>query len=380
MTAYELTDDQIMLQQMVRRLAKEKIEPYVKQIDEEKVFPKELVQLFGNQGIMGLPYPEEYGGGNGSIMDTCIVVEEMAKVDANASMVPTNQELGAMPLLIAGNKEQKEKWLPGIARGEKRISFALTEPDAGSDTLSMQTKAVKGGDYYVLNGTKRFISFSDVADYFVFFVKTNPEAGAKGISAIVAERGTPGLSIGKHEDKMGFRGFHSCEVILEDVKLPKENLLGPEGSGFKTCMITLDRTRPIVAAIGVGLAQGALDFAIQYSKERVQFGKPISEFQGLQFMMAHMAMQIEASRQLVYKAATAAETGNPKTTLYSAMAKCFATDVCMRVCVDALQILGGSGYMKDYPMEKKMRDAKLLQIVEGTNQIQRVVIASNLLK
>jgi alkylation response protein AidB-like acyl-CoA dehydrogenase len=281
--------------------------------------------------------------------------------------------------MIAGNEQQKQKYLTKVASSEYYCCFGLTEADAGSDVAGMKTKAIDQGDHYLVNGSKRFITFADSSELMVLFAKTDPSKGMKGISALILEMNTPGITVGKHEDKMGFRGMNSCEVAFDDVKVPKENLLGKEGEGFKIAMKTLDKTRPIVGAIGVGLAQGALDYAIEYAKQRVQFGHPISEFQGLQWMMADMAMKIEAARQLVYKGACLSDAHDPKAGAVGAMAKCFATDVCMGVCVDAIQICGGSGYMKEYPLEKRMRDAKLLQIVEGTNQVQRIVISAALL-
>lgn len=379
MNQYDFTDEQYMLQDMVRKIAKKEIKPIAGDIDRNEKYPPELKNLFVKQGLIALPYPEEYGGGGGSVLDTCIVAEEMAKVDATSSMVVTTHELGATPIMIAGNEQQKQKYLSMVAKSEAYICFGLTEPDAGSDVAAIKTKAIDQGDYYLVNGVKRFITFAESSGLMVLFAKTDLSKGLKGLSAFIVEMNWPGISLGKHEDKMGFRGMKSSEVIFEDVKVPKENLLGQEGEGFKIAMKTLDKTRPIVGAIGVGLAQGALDDAIEYAKQRVQFGKPIAEFQGLQFMMADMAMKIEAARQLVYKSACLSDAGDRKAGPMGAMAKCFGTDVCMSVCVDAIQIVGGSGYMKDYPLEKKMRDAKLLQIVEGTNQIQRVVIAADLI-
>jgi len=379
LTQYDLTEEQKMLQEMVRRLAEEKIKPHVEKIDREGIFPEEIFDLFVKQGIISLPYPEEYGGGSGTILDACIVAEQLAMVDGNSAMIAASHELGATPILIAGNEQQKQKYISMVANSESYICFGLTEPDAGSDAAGIKTKAVDMGDYYLVNGTKRFITFAERSGLMTLFATTDATKGLKGITAFILEMDWEGVSIGKHEDKMGFRGNMSSEVIFEDVKIPKENLLGKEGEGFKIAMKTLDKTRPIVGAIGVGMAQGALDYAIEYSKQRVQFGKPIAHFQGLQFMMADMAMKIEAARQLVYKGACLSDAGDPRAGAVGAMAKCFGTDVCMSVCVDAIQILGGSGYMKEYPLEKKMRDAKLLQIVEGTNQIQRVVIASHLL-
>lgn len=375
----EFTPEQIMLRDMVRRMAKEKIAPLAAEIDRERYYPDELIVLLREQGLFGIPFPEEYGGGGHGVLSSCIVVEELAKVCGNSAMVVATQDLGAIPILLAGSEEQKARYLPPLATGEQRISFALTEPEAGSDVASMRTKAEKKGNEYIINGSKRFISYADVADVMCVFAKTNPDGGARGISAFIVDARSPGISIGKREDKMGFGGFNACEVYFDDVRVPSTNLLGGEGQGFRLAMLTLDKTRPIIGAEGVGLAEGCLEYAIEYSKQRIQFGRPISTFQGLQFMMADMAMLIEASRQLVYKAARAADADDPEMAKLGAMAKCFATDTAMKVSVDAIQILGGVGYMRDYPLERRMREAKLLQIVEGTNQIQRIVIASRIL-
>lgn len=376
---YSLTRDQEMLRQSIKKFAVERVLPIASEI-EEKGMPDELVTMLNQQGIMGLPYDVQYGGGGADLLTMCIAIEELAKVCANTAMVPTTQELGAMPIVLAGNQKQKETYLPRIASGEWRVSFALTEAEAGSDVASMRTRADFDGRNYIINGSKRFISYADVANILCVFAKTEVEKGSKGISAFIVERSAPGVTIGKKENKMGFRGFSSCEVYFENVIVPQENLIGKEGDGFRIAMQTLNKTRPLVGAIAVGLAQGALDYAVSYSKERKQFGRPIAQFQGLQWMMADMAIQIEAARQLVYRAATVIDNGEPGVALYGAMAKCFATDVAMKVTTDAVQILGGVGYMKDYPTERYFRQAKLLQIVEGTNQIQRVVISSQLFK
>jgi len=375
----EFTPEQEMFRDMVRRIANEKIAPLAEEIEVKGHYPDELIVLLREQGLFGIPIPEEYGGAGHGILTSCLVTEELAKVCSNSAMIIANQELGVTPILLAGNAEQKAKYLPLIASGENRISFALTEPEAGSDVSGIRTKAKRDGNEYIINGAKRFISCADVADLICVFVKTNSDAGHRGISAIVVDAHSPGITIGKREDKMGFRGFNACEIYFDDVHVPAENLLSGEGQGFRLAMQTLDKTRPIVGSMGLGLADGCLNYAIKYSKERVQFGRPISNLQGLQFMMADMAILVEASRQLIYRAARAADTGDPEAAKLAAMSKCLATDTAMRVSTDAVQILGGSGYMRDYPLERRMREAKLLQIVEGTNQIQRVVIASKLL-
>jgi alkylation response protein AidB-like acyl-CoA dehydrogenase len=376
---YSLTEEQEMIRLSVRRFAEEKVAPLAGEIEESGYYPDELISLMNKQGIMGLPYETSYKGGGGSLLTMCVAVEELAKVCVNTAMVPTTQELGATPIVVGGNEEQKRRFLSKIASGTTRISFALTEPDAGSDVAAMQTKAIFDGESYIINGSKRFISYADVADLICVFAKTDPSKGAKGVSAFVVDKRALGVTVGKKENKMGFHAMNSCEVYFENVVVPAENRLGEEGDGFKIAMKTLDKTRPLVGVIGVGLAQGALDAAIAYTKERKQFGKSISQFQGLQWMMADMAMQIEAARQLVYKAASVIDRGESGGAMYGAMAKCFATDTAMKVTTDAIQLLGGVGYMKEFPTERYFRQAKLLQIVEGTNQIQRIVISHQLL-
>jgi len=374
------TDEQIMLRDMIRKLAKAKIEPLAAEIDATGVYPNELVELFRDQGLMGHAFPEEYGGGGGGQFDSCIIVEEIAKVCGNSAMVVGSQELAGFPILMAGTKEQKEKYLPMLTSVEVRSAFALTEPDAGSDAAGIITRAVKKGNEYIINGSKRFISFSDIASVMVVFARTS-ESGFKSVSAFIVDPHWPGVTIGKRENKMGFKGYNSCEVFFDDLHVPEENLLGgEEGLGFKVAMQTIDMTRPCVGALGVGLAEGCLEVAIDYAKLRIQFGKPIASFQAIQFMIADIAMSIETARNLVYKAARAVDLKNPDAPKLGAMAKCYGTDIAMKASVDCVQILGGSGYMKDYPVERRMREAKLLQIVEGTNQIQRQVIAKALLK
>jgi len=315
-----------------------------------------------------------------------LIVEEIAKVSAAASLIVAAQELvGMMPILIGGSEEQKQKYLPGIADGDQIAAFALTEPNAGSDAGSMKTRAVREGDKYILSGQKCFITNGSIADVFTVFATTEPKAGLKGLSVFILEKNYPGITIGKKEHKMGIRGSETTEVILDNCPVPAENLMGKEGHGFKIAMMTLDCTRPVIGAQAVGIAQGALDYAVNYAKERVQFGKPIATFQGIQFMLADMCTKVEAARQLVYKAAHMIENAGrnnvsaSEVSRFSSMCKLFASDVAMQVTVDAVQVLGGYGYMKEYPLERMMRDAKITQIYEGTNQIQRVVIAKNLL-
>lgn len=382
---YQLTEEQEMLQQTVRRLAEEKVAPRAAEIDEKDEYPWDLKELFAQQELLGLGVPEEYGGTGFGLPSVCLAVEEVAKFSGSAALIIATQELGLMPILVAASEEQKKKYLPKVASGEHLIAFALTEPDAGSDAGSMKTTARRENDKYILNGSKCFITNGGLADVYTVFAKTDPSKGLKGISAFIMEKDTPGFTVGKKEKKMGIRGSQTCELSFENCPIPAENLLGKEGDGFKYAMMTLDRTRPVVGSQALGIAQGALDYAVRYSKERVQFGKPIASFQGLQFMMADMVTKVEAARHLIYKAAhlieSAAEnnTSMNEISIFSSMCKLFASDTAMQVTTDALQILGGYGYMKEYPMERMLRDAKITQIYEGTNQIQRVVIAKCLL-
>jgi alkylation response protein AidB-like acyl-CoA dehydrogenase len=368
------------MRDVARRIAKERVAPRAEEIDEKAEYPHDIWDLCKENGLLAIPFPPEYGGAGGDLVTFCLVTEELAKVDANASMIPLTQDLGSLPIVIAGSEEIKRKYLPKLANGELHVSFTATEPGAGSDLGAMLTRAELRGDHYVLNGTKHYISYANVADIFTVFAKTDIHAGAKGISIFVVERNSPGLSLGKKEKKMSIKGAPAYEVVFEDCPVPKENILGKEGSGMRTVMGILNETRPLIGACAVGLAQGALDAAIRYAKERVQFGQPIANFQGIQWMLADMAMEIEAARQLVYKAAASIDQKASDVPMLSAMAKCYATDVAMKVTTDAVQILGGAGLMQDFPCERMMRDAKQCQIVEGTNQIQRVIIASQLLR
>lgn len=383
--SYQLSEEQEMLRQSVRRLAEDKIAPRAAEIDEKDEYPWDLKELIADQGLLGAGIPEEYGGTGAGLPSVVLIVEEIAKVSAAASLIVAAQELGMMPILVGGSEEQKQKYLPGIADGDQVAAFALTEPNAGSDAGSVKTRAVREGDKYILSGQKCFITNGSIADVFTVFATTDPKAGLKGLSAFIVEKNYPGLTIGKKEHKMGIRGSETTEVIFDNCPVPVENLMGKEGHGFKIAMMTLDCTRPVIGGQAVGIAQGALDYAVGYAKERVQFGKPIAMFQGIQFMLADMCTKVEAARQLVYKAAHLIENAGKNNasaneiSRFSSMCKLFASDVAMQVTVDALQVLGGYGYMKEYPLERMMRDAKITQIYEGTNQIQRVVIAKNLL-
>lgn len=388
--SYELSEEQKMFKDMVRRLTKEKIAPRAAAIDHEGKFPQDIYKLFCENNLMGIAFPEEYGGSGAEFLTFCIATEEIATACLNSSMIPGIQELAGTPIILAATPEQKQKYLPKLASGEVLASFCLTEPDAGSDVVSMRTKAVLQGDHYIINGGKCFITEADVAGLFTVFAKTDMTKGFKGISAFIVERDFPGIHIGKHEDKMGTRGISACEVTFEDCKVPKENILGQEGQGLKIAFQTLDRTRPLVGSSAVGLLQGAVDYAIDYAKNRVQFGKPIAAYQAISFKIAQTAMELEAARQLVYKAAAHIDEmdrnntwGDKKlqveTSKLGAMAKCFAVDVCMRGVIEMAQVLGGYGYMKEYPLERNIRDARLLQIVEGTAEIQKMVISEALL-
>ena len=377
---YLLTEEQEMLRKTIRKLAQEKIAPGAAERDEKGEFPWDVFELLKEHGIFGLTLPEEYGGSNAGILTAAIVIEEIARACSASAILSASSILGPRLIVIAGSKEQKEKYLPKIARGEMICAFGLTEPEAGSDVSNISTKAVRENDEYVLNGRKCFISFADVADIITVFAKTDPSKGIKGISAFIVEKGTPGFYIGKKERKMGTRAVSACEVIFDNCRIPKENLVGKEGEGFVTVMKIVEVTRFITAARSIGLAQAALDYAIEYAKQRVQFKRPIAEFQAIQFMLADMATYIEAARQLLYKTCAEIDRNGENVPMLGSMAKYFASDVAMKVTVDAVQILGGYGYMKDHPVERYMREAKLTQIVEGTNQIQRLIVAKHLLK
>jgi alkylation response protein AidB-like acyl-CoA dehydrogenase len=377
---YQLSDELLMLRDSVRRLVQDKIAPRAAEIDAKGEYPWDIKELLARQELLGLPIPEEYGGSGAGLLALCVVVEEVAKACVSSSLIPAVQALGAFPILIAGNDEQKRRFLPPLARGEQIGAFALTEPGAGSDAAAMATRAVRQGGEYVLNGGKCFITNGSIADIYAVFAMTQPELGTRGISAFVVEKDRPGFGIGKIEDKMGIRGSKTSELIFNDVHLPAANLLGREGDGFKIAMATLDHSRPGIGAQAVGLAQGALDLAVAWAKQRVQFGGPLAQLQGVQFMLADMETQTEAARGLVYRAATLVDQGSRDINKFSAMAKLFASDTAMRVTTDALQVFGGPGYMRDLPVERMMRDAKITQIYEGTNQIQRVIVARNLLK
>jgi len=377
---YRLTEEQEMLKKTMKKLAAEKIAPRAGEADEKEEFPRDIFDILLEHKVLALPFPEEYGGLGVDLLTYCLVVEELSKVGLTALPFLTSHSGALDCFMTGGTPEQKKEYLSRLLAGEF-FAFVLTEPDAGSDVASMQTKAVLQGDMYVLNGTKAFISNADSADILMVYAKTDPSLGIKGISAFVMEKGTQGFYVSRKEKMMGGRAFQSCEVVLENCPIPKENLLGQEeGNGLTVILEFLHKGRIIAAASAVGLAQGALDYAIDYAKGRIQFGRPIAQFQGIQFMLADLASQLEAARQLTYRSAAIAEDGGKEGIKLACMAKYLATGICMRVTTDAVQILGASGYMRDYPLERMMRDAKCLQILEGTTQIQQVGIARVLLQ
>ena len=370
------TPQQIELKHRARDLAETVMRPVAAKYDVEQTYPWEVQHAIRDAGLSGVWIPKEYGGMGGGVLDLCIVVEEFSRACGGMGVGFAVNALGSFPIIVGGTDEQKARWLPGIAAGEKLIAFGLSEKEAGSDAGSMTTRAERDGDHYVLNGEKKWNTGGAVASYNTIFAVTEPGRGARGVSAFVVEKDTPGYRVGKHEDKMGIRCVPVVEIHLDDCRVPAENLLGgDQGRGFKHAMITLDRARPGVAAQAVGLAQGALDLAMQYTHERQQFGQSVSSFQGIQWMLADMATQIEAARSLVHYAARGIDSGHKQISKLSAMCKLMATDTAMRVTTDAVQLFGGYGYCKDYPIEKYMRDAKITQIYEGTNQIQREEIS-----
>lgn len=378
---YLLTEEQVMLRDLCRQITEEKIIPVAAQYDKTEEFPWDVVKVMAESDIFGVYIDEKYGGMGGGLLELCIATEEFSRGCAGIALAFSATALGTDPILLFGNEEQKEKYLPSIASGKKLAAYAITEPAAGSDASAMQTTAKKDGDHYILNGTKHFITNGGEAEIYTVVAMTNKDRGARGASIFIVEKGTPGFTFGKKEDKMGIRGSATRELIFTDCRIPKENMIGKEGQGFLIAMKTFDMSRPGIGAQALGIAQGAFEAAVKYAKERKQFGKSISSFQGIQFMLADMATQIEAARALVYASARQIDAGLDKNfSKDSSMAKMFASDVAMKVTTDAVQIFGGYGYMKEYPVEKFMRDAKITQIYEGTNQIQRNIIALNLIK
>ncbi len=383
---YDLTEEQILLQKMVRRLAREKVAPDAGKRDESGDFDWGMVELLRENGLYGIDFPEEFGGSNAGMLALVIVVEELSKADASCGLLIADHELGSLPILLAANQAQREKYLPGLASGEHLAAFGLTEPAAGSDVAQLRCRAKRDGDSYVINGTKNFITNGGVADIVTVYAVTDPDKPThKNAGVFIVEKGTPGFSVGKKEHKMGIRWSETVELIFEDCRVPAENLLGNEGDGFHVMMKTLDFSRAGVAAQALGIAAGALEYAVRYAKERITFGKPIIEHQGIGFKLADMAMRTEAARQLLYKTSSMLQEQpkdmsrlSPELIRMSSMSKCFSADVAMWVSTEAVQVLGGYGYIQEYPVERMMRDAKITQIYEGSNEIQRIVISKTL--
>ncbi|MFC8900137.1 acyl-CoA dehydrogenase family protein [Streptomyces cinereoruber] len=375
---YRPSEEHDMLRESVRALAEAKIAPFAAEVDEEGRFPQEALDALVANDLHAVHVPESYGGAGADALATVIVIEEVARVCGSSSLIPAVNKLGSLPVILSGSEELKAKFLGPLAKGDAMFSYALSEPDAGSDAAGMKTRAVRDGDFWVLNGVKRWITNAGVSQYYTVMAVTDPDKRSKGISAFVVDKDDAGVSFGAPEKKLGIKGSPTREVYLDNVRIPADRMIGAEGTGFATAMKTLDHTRITIAAQAIGIAQGALDYAKGYVKERKQFGKPIADFQGVQFMLADMAMKLEAARQLTYAAAAKSERVDGDLTFFGAAAKCFASDVAMEVTTDAVQLLGGYGYTRDYPVERMMRDAKITQIYEGTNQVQRIVMARNL--
>ena len=376
----DIEKERQMIKGVAQKTAQKTIQPRAAEIDASGSFPQEMVESFGKQGLLSILLPEEYGGTHGDVTSFCMVIEEIAKVCGSSSLMILAQGVGSMPIVAGGNPSQKERYFTRISEKHSLTAFSLNERRAGWDLASMRTTAQKRGDDYILNGRKYFITNGSIAGLYTVFAVTDPGQGTNGISAFVVEDGTPGLAFGKKEDKVGMRGVVTTDVIFEDCPVPAGNRLGKEGGGWRIAMATLNLSRPAVGAQAVGIAQGALDHAIHYAQERVQFGKPIASFQAIQFTIADMATQVEAARALVYQAAAQIDAGIESVEKLSAIARLYASDAAMKVTTDAVQILGGYGYMRDYPVERMMRDAKVTQIYEGPNQIQRLIVAQELLK
>jgi alkylation response protein AidB-like acyl-CoA dehydrogenase len=376
---FALSEEHQAIREAVRALAEAKIAPHAADVDEQARFPQEAADALLAADFHAPHVPEQYGGAGADALATVLVIEEVARVDVSASLIPAVNKLGSLPVQIGGSEELKAKYLGALARGEGGFSYCLSEPDAGSDAAAQKTRAVRDGDEYVLNGVKRWITNAGESEYYTVLAMTDPEKRSKGISAFVVEKSDPGVSFGAKERKLGIKGSPTREVYLDDVRIPADRLIGEEGKGFAYAMQTLDHTRVTIAAQAVGVAQGALDYALGYVQERKQFGKPISDNQGIQFMLADMGMKVEAARQITYAAAGRSERGDKDLTFFGAAAKAFASDVAMQVTTDAVQLLGGYGFTADYPVERMMRDAKITQIYEGTNQVQRIVMARQLL-
>ncbi|MEI6362275.1 MAG: acyl-CoA dehydrogenase family protein [Actinomycetes bacterium] len=372
---FTLTEEHRALQEAVRDLVTDKIAPRAAEIDETGEFPWDVYEALKSAGFHAIHIPEQYGGEGGDALAACIVIEEVARACASSSLIPAVNKLGTMPLLVGGDEDILQRYLPKVASGEAMFSYALSEREAGSDAAAMKCRAVEGDGGWVLNGQKSWITNAGVSTYYTVMVSTDPEKRSHGISAFVVHADDAGFSLGAPERKLGIHGSPTREILFDNCWIPADRIIGEPGTGFQTAMATLDHTRVTIGAQAVGIAQGALDVAAAYAKERQQFGKPLSSFQGIQFMVADMAMKLEAARQLVYVAAAKSERQDPDLTFFGAAAKCFASDVAMEITTDAVQALGGAGYTKDWPVERYMRDAKITQIYEGTNQVQRIVMA-----
>ena len=377
---YVLPEEHELLRKTVREVAEDKIAPRAAEIDETAEFPWDVHDALVAADLHAVHVPEQYGGVGADAIASAIVIEEIARVCCASSLIPAVNKLGTMGLLLSGNEELKTHYLGKLARGEGMFSYCLSEPEAGSDAANMKTRAVRDGDSFVINGTKRWITNAGESEFYTVMAVTDPDAGPRGISAFVVEKSDEGVSFGAAEKKMGIKGSPTREVYFDNVRIPADRMIGDEGTGFKTALRTLDHTRLTIGAQALGVAQGAVDYCLRYVQERKQFGKPIAEFQGVSFMLADMAMKTEAARSLIYRAAAMSERMEPDLTFMSAAAKCFASDVAMEVTTNGVQLLGGYGYTKDFPLERMMRDAKITQIYEGTNQIQRLVMSRNLFK
>ena len=374
--SFQYTEEQRAFRDSVRALVEDKIAPRAAEIDESDEYPWDIDELLVKNGFTGVSYAEEHGGAGGGAVELCILTEEISRWSAGVALAVAVNKLGAIPIMIAGTDAQKTKAFSGITNGTHRMSYCLTEPSSGSDAAAMKSRALKDGDDWILTGSKRFITGAGISDLYTYFAVTDPEAPkGRGITCFLIDKDMDGFSLGRKEEKMGIRGSPTREVILDGVRVPSENVVGEVNKGFQIAMRTLDFSRPTVAAQALGIAQGAFDIAVEYCGEREQFGKPLAAFQGLQFMFADMAMKIETARMAVYKAAVAVDEGAKDVSYWAAIAKCYASDVAMSVTTDCVQALGGYGYIREYPVERMMRDAKITQIYEGTNQIQRMVIA-----
>jgi len=377
---FKLPDEHNELRAVLRDLCESQIAPYAADVDEQSRFPDEALKALNDSGFAAVHVPEEYGGQGADSVATCIVIEEVARVDTSASLIPAVNKLGTMGLILRGSDELKKQVLPTVASGEALASYALSEREAGSDAAAMRTRARRDGDEWVLNGAKCWITNGGKSAWYTVMAVTDPDKGPNGISAFMVHKDDPGFSVGPKERKLGIKGSPTTELYFEDCRIPGDRIIGDPGTGFKTALATLDHTRPTIGAQAIGIAQGALDAAIAYTKERRQFDQHISDFEGVQFMLADMGMKVEAARLMVYTAAARAERGEPDLGFISSASKCFASDVAMEVTTDAVQLFGGYGYTRDFPVERMMRDAKITQIYEGTNQIQREVIAMNMIK